>query len=497
MARASADGERTVVLPRGAAQAATLVRAVEEVDRRGELLALDERRRATEEARQGVAEAPRKWLGRRAERLVGALARERPQVRRLLALTDLGRGLLWPTVVLALALGLASNALGPERRIHVLAAPVLGLVLWNVLVVLLGLVHRAVPLLPSGLRFERPRLLAWLERWAGRWVERQGAADDPQAELWRAASRRYLALWLPAQAPLAAARVRRLLHAGAAAMVVGAVAGMYLRGLVLEYRVSWESTFLGGAAVDRILAVVLAPAAALMGRDVPSAAAAGPQGLPAAEWIHLWALTAALFVLLPRGILIAAETLHVLRRERRTPIVVPEAYLRRLAATTEARVGRVDVVPYSYHPSPQAAEALRGLLHDLFGARAEVRLRPAAEYGAAAAELHGGGSLVVLFSLAQTPEVEVHGELLAACRDGLADGQALLAVVDAAAYRRRLGEADPGAARLAERRRSWDRVVQAVGLVATHLDLDDAAPDASLAALERGAWPGGVLGGRR
>jgi hypothetical protein len=489
MARPTVRGESPVALRHRQAQAATLVRAVEEVDRRGELLSLDERRRATEAARTGRGEEPARWLGRRADDLVGVLARDRPGVHRLLRLTDLGRGLLWPTVAATALVGLATNAAGPERQIHVLAVPLLGLVLWNVVVILLGLVYRAVPLLPGSRHFETPRLLAFLEHWARRWVDRRGD-DDPLSQRWREALRRYLELWFPAQAPLAAARVRRLLHAGAATMVAGAGAGMYLRGLVLEYRVTWESTFLGGAAVDRILAVVLAPSAAVLGRTVPSAAAAAsPEGLPAAEWIHLWAVTAVLFVLAPRGILIAAETVQVLRRRRRTTLSLPDAYLRRLAATTEARVERVDVVPYSHQPSPRALEALEALLHDLFGARAEVRARPFLEYGADPAGLPPGPSRVLLFNLAQTPEADVHGELVSACRDGLPDGQALLAVVDASVYRRRLGETDAEGTRLAERRRAWDRVLGGGGPTAVHLDLEEPSGGEPLAAFERGVWP--------
>ena len=46
---------------------------------------------------------------------------------------------------------------------------------------------------------------------------------------------------------LAALRAETVLHAGAAALALGLVAGMYARGLVLDYRVVWESTFLDAA----------------------------------------------------------------------------------------------------------------------------------------------------------------------------------------------------------------------------------------------------------
>ncbi|MDX1630255.1 MAG: DUF2868 domain-containing protein [Thermoanaerobaculia bacterium] len=489
MTRSPAPDERIVTMGHGRAQSATLIRAVEEVDRRGDLLPLHERRQATREARSGSGEETGRWLGERASSLIPVLARDRPEVVRLLRLTDLGRGLFWPTVVLAALVGMATDTIGPERRIHVLAVPLLGLVLWNVVVLLLGLLLRVVPLLPGAGIFEKPRLVDLLQGWARRWIERRGEKDDPRDERWRTALRRYLVLWFPTHRPLAVVRVRRLLHAGAATIVLGAVAMMYLRGLVFEYRVTWESTFLGGAAVDRILSVVLAPAAAVLGRQVPSAAAAGPAGLPAAEWIHLWALTAALFVLIPRGVLVVGGSIRIVCRRRSTTLRVPEAYLRRLTATTEGRVDRVEIVPYSYHPSRPALESLEGLLHDLLGTRADVRARPMLEYGTDPSVLRPGASRTLLFSLGQTPEAEVHGELTTACRESLPDGEVLLAVVDASVYRRRLGETDPGTTRLAERRRAWDRVLGEAGITPTHLDLEEPDPDGALEALARGAWP--------
>ena len=41
-----------------------------------------------------------------------------------------------------------------------------------------------------------------------------------------------------------ALRAETALHAGAAALALGLVAGLYVRGLVLDYRAGWESTFL-------------------------------------------------------------------------------------------------------------------------------------------------------------------------------------------------------------------------------------------------------------
>ena len=156
-------------------------------------------------------------------------------------------------------------------------------------------------------------------------------------------------------------------------------------------------------------------------------------------------------------------------------------------------------MPYSYRLSGTATEALKGLLADFFGPRTEVRLRTTLDYGAEGDELEPmtGRCLVVLFNLAQTPESEVHGELLRQLVADLGGGQALVAAVDGAAYRRRLHGDDPEAgkdsARLHERRRGWDRVVREAGLSALHLDLQRGAGDEVLEEFERAAWPEGAL----
>ena len=68
---------------------------------------------------------------------------------------------------------------------------------------------------------------------------------------------RFAALWNRAASPLLASRVRGVLHVGAAALLVGAIAGMYVRGLAFEYRATWESTWLDAGQVQALLNLVL------------------------------------------------------------------------------------------------------------------------------------------------------------------------------------------------------------------------------------------------
>ena len=114
-----------------------------------------------------------------------------------------------------------------------------------------------------------------------------------------------------------------------------------------------------------------------------------PSDAPAALWIHLWAITAALVVLLPRGVL-AALALFRERRLARSLAVEPLAGSFRVLLAPDRGAGTaVDVLPYSYGIIGRPADTLRELLHDVFGLRADVRVHDALAYGAEVEESVG------------------------------------------------------------------------------------------------------------
>ena len=490
-------------LPEARAQAVVLVRALEEVDRKGALIDLAERHRATEEARKEFPKGDR-WLAHRAQRLREGLEKHIPYLPRLLRWTRPGRGLLPPVVLGMLVLGLLTQALdrGSGRLIQVLAAPLLVLVAWNVVSMALLLVSHWLPLGTLVRPLTDGALSVWQNRLRSRVgsLPRSSSGDETTDTLVSRALGTYLDAWFPTVLPLATLRLRRLLHAGAGALVAGVVLGMYLRGLVWEYRVTWESTFLGTETVQALLDFVLAPAASLLGQPVPEVAALrSPESGLAAPWIHLYAATAALFVLLPRGLLFFFESLRVVRAQRSLRVELPEAYERRLLAAGSAEARRVEILPYSLRLASGEGEALKALLFDFFGPRTALHLRPGAEYGAEADDLDpvNGRCLVILFNLAQTPESEVHGELLRGLAPNLLDGQAMVVLVEGGGYRRRLHGDDPEAARessrLTQRRRAWDRVLKEAGVAAVYVDLSRPSPQDLVVEIERAAWPEGAL----
>jgi hypothetical protein len=301
--------------------------------------------------------------------------------------------------------------------------------------------------------------------------------------------------WLRLGAPLHAARIRALLHLSAALLALGAVAGMYLRGLGFEFLAGWESTFLAEHAVHRWLTVVLGPAAALTGSELPSvdqiaALRWSPvqPGENAARWLHLYAVSAALVIVLPRLALAAWSAARARGLARSFPFdAARDPWWRRLARPPGGRAGVVRVLPYSHLPSVQAVEGVVRALGSATGDELRSELDEPLPYGADDAVLERavgaarGDWFVLLFSAAATPEHEIHAaaaDRIARALARHADGGSLLVIVDESGYRSRLSGQAGAAGRLDARRAAWMRVLGAAGVQAAAVDLE--SPDATL-----------------
>ena len=463
---------------------------------------------ATDRERAVWSDADRAWASRAAAEVVGAAAP--PELflarRAKLALERLGerdkalpraiRSLRWrpwagyAIVAGALILGVAVDRVGDAQRINVLAPPVLVLLLWNLAVyaaIMVGYIVRYGEARAAGaLRNIVVRLGS-----GARWI--RARMGGPLASAMAA----FTADWSRVAASLYSARAARILHLAAAALALGVIAGLYLRGIAFEYRATWESTFLDASTVRTLLAVALAPGAIISGMSVPDlaqvAAIRAPASENAARWLHLMTATLLLVVVLPR--LVLALFAWLLERHRAThlPVAVQEPYFQRLLRGLHAGPVRVHAVPYSYEPSPAAIAGLEAILARVLGGNVSLTTGPGVAYGDED-ELPPDigpatpGPVVALFNLAATPEREAHGAFIAAVAARAGGAHPLLAVVDETAFRARWGDGD---ARLDDRRTAWrdvltgPRIVPAfVHLAGADLPGAEAAVDAALAAAE-------------
>ena len=440
-------------------------------------------RAAAEVVGSGVE--PERFIARRAELAVERLGERDRAISRTVRAVTWRPWIGWVLLLAAFALGIATDYIGPAQRVNVLAFPLLGLIAWNLFVYALIAVRGVLGLTSSRARTLGP-FASFVAR-LGRGVHEAAVAATPDSPLFGFARD-----WARASAPLTAARVARILHLSALAFALGAIAALYLRGLVFEYRAGWESTFLGSFEVHRLLSVVFGPASRLSGIAIPDAQqldairfSAGP-GENAAPWIHLYAVTIGIAVVIPRALLALGAWVAQGRRERRLPLSLDDAYYQRLLRGFKGETARVRVLPYSFQIAPQSALGLKEIVTRVFGPKADVSIAPSVAFGEEDA-LPAGllpsepvALAAVLFSLTATPEAENHGAFLAAVAKQVQRGTPLAALVDEAGFRQRFSGQD---ARLEERRKVWRQMLAMQGVEPAFVDLAQPNPTASASAL--------------
>jgi hypothetical protein len=437
-----------------------LVRAAESLDSDGVKLSYAVRQSASADAARELRTRPPasgasvdRFMALRAARLVPAARDAFPELGAL-------RRPSWPrwlpaaVALLGVLVGIASNALGETKRINLITAPIAFLIGWNVLVYVLMIVcalRRA-----AGGRSSPGPIVRWLA------AHQAGVKTRTAAPALREA----LAAWIGHGQPLHSARIAAALHLGAAGLAAGAVLGMYLRGVGVEFLAGWESTFLEPGAVHRLLSLITGPGALLTGMSVPDAVhiaairfheSAG--GELAAPWIHRYAASAVVIILGPRLLLAAIALVQTWRLARHFPLPLGEDYFRRLAAGSTGRARRVTIIPYSVADDAHVRQKAMAGLERMLGIPVEATFHEPLKYGDALAAGSGGEphDRVLVFSLAATPEPEVHGELLEPTRP-------LAVLVDEAAFAARFTGDAAAERRLEERRNAWREFLAGFGI---------------------------------
>ena len=268
------------------------------------------------------------------------------------------------------------------------------------------------------------------------------------------------------------------MHVCAVLFAVGIIGGMYIRGITTEYYAGWESTFLEPEAVQRLMSVVLAPAALISGQKLPKLDRIqaiqwrdGNAGENAADWIHLFAKTIFLFVILPRCFLSFAA----LKREKHLQIhfLIPSAgdsYYSKLLTFRPGQKELIRFVPYSLELSEKQMTVFRSLLDQSFGWKTEIEFHRTIPYGeedkfltAAAAHTETAAEcLIILFNLSSIPENEIHGTFISNLKEAIAVGHSakqLLVAIDESHFEFRFSHQENSKERLESRRKLWIRTI--------------------------------------
>lgn len=466
-----------------AAHDVLLVKAIETSDRERQILNEDDRRYASRTARElaqwtaaerRVAATPELFLHKRAEQLLARLTERTPAAAAMLRPRPWLRiaGIAMP--VLALLLGMLADRIGDVHRVNLLSAPLLLILLWNLAVYLLLLVQ---PLLPRRALRRRMGALRWPALPGARRVQARFGA----------ALARFTEEWLALSAPLTLARSARILHLCAALLAAGAALSLYLRGVLAAYRVGWESTFLDAGQVHALLSWLFLPAVSLLGLSgfTPQQVQALRFGQPAppdsgAQWVHLYAATLILLVVLPRLALAALAWWRERRLAARFPLDLSQPYFQRLCAGLAPGAAILRICPYSMRVDEARQAGLAGAARMLLGEQAELTVLPVTAYGETPpAPAASQAVTAALFALSATPEPENHGQFLDQLRASHPAG--VVALIDESGYLERLGP--QAAARAAERGGLWRQFCAQHQVPAAIVNL--LAPDAGGEELER------------
>lgn len=441
-------------------------RSLEEADAAADCLSLDRRREATARTRGdlradgGSGEAAlAAFLERRAAWLdAHADARQRDVLR---SMTVTGGRWSWALAgwLLALCAGFGLTGIGSEREINLLSLPLVGLLIWNVVVMAGSVVFE----LAGRRRASDSGRFSYLDLRSG-----AGGRKTPDA-VHVETFRRYAG---PLNLERTTMHFRAWLHIAAAVLALGSCAGMYAKGWSREYRAVWESTLLKPQRAASFFSTLFWPASTVLGvtvpvDDLPRMQRTGgkvDQPADALPWIHLYAGTLILLVSVPRIVLAGWTHVRGARRiERQWRDLGWDAHVNRLLRAVEGGDEIVQVLLHGVADNGENRSRWTTAVQEKAGgmSRMEMQSVPSGDEDEfAAAWIPGAHLVVILFQLATTPEEEVQRKLAAdlgaRLHERFADGK-FVALIDASGARERWTPAH-----LESRRQLWRKTLQGV-----------------------------------
>ena len=452
-----------------AARKVVLMRAIESTDSGRQVLSDDDRmyasRSANELAQWEASEhksavTPALFLQKRAEQIIKKITDRTPVFAAVAAPGHALRALGVALPGLAFFVGALMDRITDPHRVDLLSAPLLLIIFWNLAVYLLLLFWLVAP--SYRIRRGNPGFLS-------RWTAPRTRIPRKLPQTLATALTRFGAEWMLLSAALNRARLGRVIHLSAALFALGAVTSLYVRGLLSQYQAGWESTFLNAQQVHAVLASLFTPATwvfqlpgfsmedvrALQGAPSPSAA-------HGALWVHLYAGTLLLLVILPRLALALVSAWKEKKLRHDFPLDLGHPYFRKLTGKIGPDAPAVlRVFPYSFTIDETRDTGLVLVARELLGEQARVMLRPNTPYGeeledaprGATADDPGVALTAILFNLSATPERENHGAFIDHVAQGASAGVSVF--IDESAYLERVGSQGGGAARVRERVALW------------------------------------------
>ena len=361
------------------ARRVVLAQAIEMADAQGKLVGQAERERIDQQARHTARAGgagpvpPEHFLDLRAQRLLQVVGERNRAVAGLVANISWPAWLFFAAPAATLLLGALTERIADPHRVDLLSLPLLAIVFWNLLVYLVLVIGALLPGAPR----ERPALDA-LRRWADGlrgWRRKAGFLGAEVAA-------QFHLRWNAATASLQAQRWKALLHLAALGWAAGVAVSLLVQGLVVQYRVGWESTFLDAAQVHGILSVLLSPVMWLFPFPAFSVQEIerlhlGPGDIAQFDprWVWMYAALLVVVVIVPRAVLAAAALGRAKVLARRVRLDLREPYFQRIISLLTP--ARIQLCVVTHRAGDR--EALLKVLAQEQGAGCELAASPAGD----------------------------------------------------------------------------------------------------------------------
>ncbi len=361
----------------------------------------------------------------------------------------------------AFIIGYALAGLGQEAEFNLLALPLVSVLVWNGVIM-------AAALLIEFQQEGRSRSLEWLAtRLTPATNDRNGDAEAPTG---MTVDQRFEQLTHAPALERWQRRFRAWLHIAAALLALGSAIGLYARGWSKEYRAVWESTLLSEANAQTFFGSLFKPASSVLKLPLPLTELPimhRTQGqtvspAPALPWIHLYAGTLLLLVILPRFslALLSVWRAHAVMQKRMRSLGWQNFLIRTLRAV-EGGQEIITVLVHATDAAPTHREVWSRGVRERFGRMTEpemiqVPLGDEDDFVSAWKPAHP--RVVIVFNLATTPEAEVQRRFVLDVKQNLASRQRdaeLLVLLDATSIGNRWSPE-----KLAGREKLWTEMLQ-------------------------------------
>ncbi len=453
--------------------AALLAHAIEATDGQGNIVPQSQRKQKTHAASKELKRGEHRFFAARALGIVNELVESHPELKSVGSPLFGTRTVAVFAVVLAIILGYFANQLGPNQKINIVAFPLLGMVAWNLVIYVVELLRPVFGLFrnrshPEGVRQEE-HLGARLKY---RLRSVRGKSELSPLE---SAIQLFDKNWGDASSQIRTAKRRSIFHLAAAVFAASMVGGMYLDGIAYEYRAIWQSTFLNATSVQSLVNTILGPGSAVSGIPIPDVtdmqwSEGEGNGQNAAPWIHLYAVTIATFIVVPRITLSLLWLICSLVCARRIPIrEIAPVYFDQIVAEARGESMAIRVVTHSNYVVPEdMRKPVLDALAAQMGRPVDVDWTDSIPYGEEAEFVANlkelPKHLVFLFNFSTTPEEEIHGELLRMIREKSNSNASLQILLDASSFDRKRQSLPDFANRRKTREHNWRRILGEQGL---------------------------------